>query len=98
MLDGRAFCEYPIKDQAELQTVDLCQTFGCLANRRSSLRLESGQICEIDELVFCLPEKKRMSIYVHRPILLPEAVLPPEATSALARSLTALPSFPAVIA
>jgi hypothetical protein len=42
-----------------------CQTFRCLANRRAGLRLESGQIGEMDELVLCLREKKWMSIYVH---------------------------------
>ena len=31
----------------------------------------------MDELVFCLPEKKWMSIYVH--LVLPEAALTPEA-------------------
>jgi hypothetical protein len=30
--------------------------FWCFANRRPGLRLESGRICEMDELVFCLPE------------------------------------------
>jgi hypothetical protein len=40
-----------------------CQTFGCLGNRKPGLPIESGRICEMDELVFCLPEKKWMSIY-----------------------------------
>jgi hypothetical protein len=30
-----------------------CQTFWCLGNRKPGLRLESGRICEMDELVFC---------------------------------------------
>jgi hypothetical protein len=43
----------------------VCQTFSCLGNRKPGLRLESGRICVMDELVFCLPEKKWMSIFVH---------------------------------
>src|ERR1700722_10886107 len=41
--------------------VIFCQTFGCLGNRKPGLLLESGRICEMDELVLCLPEKKWMS-------------------------------------
>ena len=55
-----------------------CQTFGCLRNRKPGLRLESGRIFEMDELVFCLPEKK----WCTGSTLLPEAALPPEATLA----------------
>ena len=51
-----------------------CQTFGRLGNRKPGLRLESGRICEIDELVFCLPEKKWMSIYARLSFL---AILTP---------------------
>ena len=39
--------------------------FRCLGNRKPSLRLESGRICVMDELFFCLPERKWMSICIH---------------------------------
>jgi len=43
-----------------------------LGNRKPSLQLESSRIFEMDELVFCLPEK--MSIYAGLFFL---AILPP---------------------
>jgi hypothetical protein len=39
-----------------------CQPFPVFSNRKLSLRLESGRICVIDELVFYLPEKKHILI------------------------------------
>jgi hypothetical protein len=40
-----------------------------LSIAKPGLRLESGRIFEMDELVFCLPEKKRMSIYARSSFL-----------------------------
>jgi hypothetical protein len=57
----------------EVCLMKCCQTFGCLGNRKPGLRLGSGRIYEMDELVFCLPEKNWMSIYVHSTHLLAEA-------------------------
>jgi hypothetical protein len=47
-------------------------------NRKLGLRLESGRLCEMDQLVFCLPEKKWMSIYACISFL---AALPPYLTT-----------------
>jgi hypothetical protein len=39
-----------------------CQTFGRLSIASRALQLESGRLFGMDELVFCLPEKKTMSM------------------------------------
>jgi hypothetical protein len=49
-----------------------CELFGHFGNRKLAIRI--GRICEMDELAFCLPEEKWMSIYARLFFL---AILPP---------------------